>query len=130
MAVPMVKKVELLFFEGCPNVELATSRARQAIANAAPSAELCLVHVEGETDAIARGFLGSPTLRVDGLDVDGSARARTDFGLQCRVYSVDGRLEGAPPVPWIEAALRGEALESSGAQTTAACCSCATKVRS
>lgn len=116
-------RVEVLFFHGCPNLELATSRARQAIEHAAPEAELHLVRLDDEADAVARGFLGSPTVRVDGRDVDGSAAARTDFGFQCRVYDVDGRLEGAPPVDWIEAALRGETI--AGGETAPAhdgCC--------
>lgn len=97
----------MLFFDGCPNVEVAIGRARQATESDGGSAELHLVRGEGEADAVARAFLGSPTVRVDGRDVDGSADARTDFGLQCRVYSVDGHPEGAPPVAWVEAELRG-----------------------
>ena len=103
--------VELLFFDGCPNVDLAASRVREAITHAGATAELELVRLEGEADAVARRFLGSPTVRVDGADVDGSAVARADFGMQCRVYAVEGRLEGAPPVAWIEAALRGEVAQ-------------------
>jgi len=102
-------QVEISFFDDCPNVALATDRVREAIARAGAQAEVHLVRLEGEADAVTRRFLGSPTVRVDGLDVDGSAAGRTDFGLQCRVYTVDGRLEGAPPIDWIEAALRGEA---------------------
>jgi alkylmercury lyase len=104
-----MKKVEVLFFDGCPNVEVATSRAREAIANMGGSADLHLVRVEGEDDALQRRFLGSPTIRVDGIDVEHSARARSGFGLQCRVYSVDGQLAGAPPITWIEAALGADA---------------------
>ncbi len=102
-----MKHVEILFFDGCPHVELAASRARQAVANAGASADVTLVRIDGEDDAVRRRFLGSPTVRVDGRDVDGSSDARDDFAMQCRVYSVDGRIERAPPVAWIEAALRG-----------------------
>jgi hypothetical protein len=98
--------VEILFFGGCPNIELATARVREAISRTGASAEVRMVPLEGEADAVARGFLGSPTVRVDGMDVDGAAAGRTECGLQCRVYSVDGRMEGAPPVAWIEGALR------------------------
>jgi hypothetical protein len=103
-----MKQVEVLFFDGCPNVNLASSRARQAVESVEPTAEVHLVRIEGDVEAVARGFLGSPTVRVDGRDVEGAAQSRTDFGVQCRVYSVEGRLEGPPPVAWIEAPLRGE----------------------
>lgn len=116
----------MLFFEDCPNLELATNRARQAIEtieSAGGSAELHLVRIEGEQDAFARGFLGSPTIRVDGLDVEPSASGRLDFGVRCRLYHVDGQIEGAPPVAWIEAALRGEDIASTGVRATGDCCS-------
>jgi hypothetical protein len=100
-----VLTVEILFFEGCPNVDVAAARARDAIAAARVSADLRLVRIDDEAAATRLRFLGSPTVHVDGLDVERSARQRTDFGLQCRVYSVDGRLEGAAPVEWIRAAL-------------------------
>jgi len=123
-----MKTVEVLFFDGCPNVEVATERAREAVANVRASADVQLVRVEEDAEAVRRRFLGSPTIRVEGLDVEASARARTDFGMQCRVYSVDGRLAGSPPVGWIEAALRGDPASHADTATTGAphCCSEAT----
>jgi hypothetical protein len=56
-------------------------------------------------EAVRKRFLGSPTVHVDGLDVEPDAVTRDDYGLQCRVYWHDGRLEGAPPSRWIAAAL-------------------------
>lgn len=117
-----MKTVEILFFEGCPSVELASSRARQAIEQAGTPAEVHMVRVESEAEAVARRFPGSPTVRVEGRDVETSADARTDFGMQCRVYPVEGRLEAAPPTAWIESALRGAFIGSTEAQVTAACC--------
>ena len=108
-----MKLVEVLFFDGCPNVELAVDRAREAIARAGAPADLRLVRIAGEDQAVQCGFLGSPSVRVDGVDVDASARERSDFGSQCRVYSLSGRLEGAPPTQWIEALLLGEAPRPS-----------------
>jgi hypothetical protein len=101
-----MKKIEILFSDGCPNVELAIRRVREAMAKCDVFAELHLVRIGEEADAVERGFLGSPTIRVDGLDVDPSTSERVDFGLQCRLYSFDGHLAGVPPVEWIEVALR------------------------
>lgn len=101
-----MKTVEVLFFGGCPHIEVAAAHARDAIARTGVDAEVRLVRIEREADASRLRFLGSPTVRVDGRDVDASATDRTDFGFQCRVYSVDGHLAGAPPAVWIEAALR------------------------
>lgn len=104
------KRVEVLVLEGCPHIEAALARVRAAHDAASVGVEVRVVQIEDDAHARRVRFLGSPTVRVDGVDVDPSSRQRDDFGLQCRVYSVDGRLEGAPPAEWIEAALRGEPL--------------------
>ena len=100
----MTAAIEILFFDDCPNVTLAVDRARQALASVGVSADVRLVRVEDQDDAVRRRFLGSPTVRVNGVDVDDSARA--EYGLGCRVYGASGRLEGAPSVALIEALLR------------------------
>ena len=119
------RTVEVLFFDGCPNVERALERVRAAVAQAgAEGVSVRLVKVETSEQAREVRFLGSPSVRVDGADVETSARSRADFGLQCRVYDSGGRLEGAPPVQWIHAALTG--VGSTGARPTPApahdCC--------
>ena len=42
--------------------------------------------------AVAVGFLGSPTVRINGLDIEPSARHRTPFGMMCRTYDHSGCL--------------------------------------
>ena|SRR5258708_2598817 len=100
-----MRKIEVLVFEGCPNLESTLARAHAAVATAKVAARVDVVRVENEMDATRLRFLGSPTVRVDGVDVDPTATERSDFGLQCRVYSLNGRLEMAPPLEWITAAL-------------------------
>lgn len=102
------KHVDVLVFDGCPNIDVALERARAAVVIAKIPADVRLVHVENDNEAKRLRFLGSPTVRVDGIDIDPTAKNRNDFALQCRVYAVRGRLEGAPPVEWIAGALRGE----------------------
>jgi hypothetical protein len=52
------------------------------------------------------GFLGSPTIRIDGQDVELSARSAQTFGLTCRTYVAGGRRAGVPPIEWIRGAIR------------------------
>jgi hypothetical protein len=68
-------------------------------------AELRLRRIETTEQAEAERFLGSPSVRVDGVDVDPSATGRKDFGLKCRLYRVAGRQSATPPEAWIRAAL-------------------------
>jgi hypothetical protein len=102
------RRVEVLVFDGCPNLEATVECTRQAIARTGVPADLHIVQVGSDEEAARLGFLGSPTVRVDGVDVEPATAAREDFGLQCRVYAIDGRIQGAPPTRWIVNALRGE----------------------
>lgn len=100
--------VEVLIFEGCPNSNVAIDHVRIATKRLGVESELRVVLVRTEEEARRVHFLGSPSVRVDGLDVDATARSRSDFGLQCRVYAFEGRLLAAPPMQWIADALRAD----------------------
>ena len=118
------RRIEVMVFDGCPNISAALDRARAAVSDSKVPATVELVHVESDDEAQRQRFLGSPTVRVDGRDIDPSAKDRDDFGMQCRVYSVSGRLDGAPPTEWIASALRGEAprVASSPHPARGGCC--------
>ena len=62
-----------------------------------------------ESDAAAQSerFLGSPTLRVDGVDIEPGAGDRSDYGLKCRLYETEQGLRGAPADEWVLDALQG-----------------------
>jgi protein-disulfide isomerase len=67
-----------------------------------------MVEVEVKDAAAAQqvGFLGSPTVRVNGQDVEPEARAARAFGMMCRIYVDGGQRAGVPPPEWIRAAVR------------------------
>ncbi len=65
-----------------------------------------LVRVESLADAERLRFLGSPTLRIDGVDVDPTASGRTDFGLKCRLYRTDSGQKTLPTEEWILGAIK------------------------
>lgn len=95
-------KIEMLFFEGCPNHRRAVELAKSVAADLVPDARLEEVEVRDPDDAERRRFLGSPTIRVDGEDIEPEARSRTDYAMSCRLY----RGSGVPPRELIEAAVR------------------------
>ena len=98
-------RVELLYFDGCPSYERLLPRLSVLVTGADPHAEVELRRVESIEAAERERFLGSPTVRVDGRDVDPTAADRDDFGLKCRLYATDEGLRGAPPDQWILDAL-------------------------
>ncbi len=94
-------RVEVLFFEGCPNYRSAVELAKAAVARVAPHARVDEVEVRDNDEAARLRFLGSPTVHVDGVDIEPEARSRTDYAMSCRVYGGSG----LPPREMIEAAL-------------------------
>lgn len=90
-------RVELLYFDGCPNWTVADSRLADALRVVAR--DDLAVHrrkVETVEDAVALGFTGSPTVLVDGSDP--FATGSEQVGLACRVYSTPEGLAGSPTV--------------------------------
>lgn len=98
-------KIELLYFDGCPSHEAFLPRLHELLANAGVDAAVKQRRVESDEAAQRERFLGSPTLRVDGIDVDPGAAGRTDYGLKCRLYTTDEGLRGLPSDAWVLDAL-------------------------
>ena len=97
--------VELLYFDGCPSYAELLPRLRELVAELAPEGGLELLRIESIEQAERERFLGSPTVRVDGEDVDPTAKDRDDFGLECRLYRTEEGLVRTPPESWIRAKL-------------------------
>jgi hypothetical protein len=89
-------RVELLWWEGCPSTDEALAILREEMATLGLDSDAIDVR-EVSTDAQARreGFIGSPTIRVDGRDVQ--PLPDEPIGLACRVYRTgDGRVSPLP----------------------------------
>lgn len=88
--------IEVLHFEGCPNHLLAIERIHEVLEEEGISAEVRETNVDDVFMAQTLGFQRSPSVRVNGLDVEPAARSASDYGMMCRTYAVDGRREGLP----------------------------------
>ncbi len=99
-------KVEILYFSGCPNHVPAVDWVREVLKQEGTPADMVEVEVKDAAAAQQVGFLGSPTIRVDGQDVEPAARADCAFGMMCRTYIDGGRRASVPPPEWIRAAVR------------------------
>lgn len=100
--------IEVLTFEGCPNADPALALARRAAAEHRPDAEIRLVEVTTAEAAQRLRFLGSPSIRINGTDVEPGADERTDFQLACRVYRAADRFRGLPDEGWVRRALTAD----------------------
>ena len=97
-------RIELVYFEDCPNWKLAHARVRAALAAVGrPDAAVHLHLVRSPAEAEAAGMHGSPTILVDGRD----PFAPSDSAVwSCRLYPGEKGLEGAPSLADLVAALR------------------------
>ncbi len=97
--------VKVLYFEGCPNRQVASERLRQAFQRAGRGeVEVTLQEVQTEEEAAWMGFTGSPTILIDGWDP--FAEGPMTPSLSCRIYRTSAGPQGSPTVEELEAVLR------------------------
>lgn len=94
--------IEVLYFEGCPNHEPTVQLVREVVETLGLSLEVREVEISGAEDVEALRFIGSPSVRVDGRDIEPGADDRTEFSFGCRIYGASG----VPPRDLLIAALR------------------------
>jgi hypothetical protein len=110
-------RVEILYFHGCPNHEPTRALVERVARELQHDPEIDLVEVVDADAAAELRFLGSPTVRVDGRDVEPRAEERQEFVLSCRVYRTERGLAGQPDEAWIREALTRAALGEALAGT-------------
>lgn len=88
-------RVELLYFDGCPNWEVAEHRLTEALRTAGRD-EVTVDRrmVETPEEAEVLKFIGSPTIRINGADP--FATGDEPVGLACRIYETPTGRAGAP----------------------------------
>jgi len=89
--------VELLWWEGCPSTERALDEVRGALSDLGlDGVEVRMREIRSDDDARDAGFVGSPTILIDGHDLVPAADDEP-IGLSCRVYRRrDGRISPIP----------------------------------
>jgi hypothetical protein len=95
--MPQTPEIELLWWRECPSWERALAIVREEMeAVGLDPRSLAVTEIETEDDAGRTDFPGSPTIRIDGSDMQplGPEEPR---GLTCRVYRTrDGRVSPLP----------------------------------
>jgi hypothetical protein len=92
-------RVELLYWDGDPQYMTARQRLVEVLTEDAFETPIQMVAINSQDDAELLAFIGSPTIRIDGTDIqpDPSAGA----GLRLRSYPADDDLDGPSiePIP-------------------------------
>jgi hypothetical protein len=102
----MPPRIELYWWEGCPSYPEALALLESLLAERGLDVPVELHEVTSQEEAEQLGFPGSPTILVDGRDID-PAGARARPALNCRIYRLpDGRISPVPSREQLEEALR------------------------
>ena len=110
-------RVELLWFEDCPNHAAARGLLSDALGELAPGTMIDDIDATDPAVALLHQFPGSPTIRINGGDVDPAFRDPGDYTPRCRLYWTSDGPRGLPERAWIDAALRVAIAGQSGRVT-------------
>ena len=77
--------IEVFYVPGCPNHQPAIKAVTSALALESLQSEICEIPVQTHDEVRACRFPGSPTIRVNGSDVE--PESTSDYGLTCRLYA-------------------------------------------
>ena len=103
-------RIEVLYIDGCPHFPATVDAVKEALGQYGLTCPIIETKVGDQEMAVSIGFLGSPTVRNNGLDIEPSARHRTAFGMMCRTYEGSG---GVPSEELIRRAITKAATASS-----------------
>ena len=98
-------KIEVFYIDDCPNRQPTVQRVKEALHESGLTGDIFEIPVTDFASAIAARFLGSPTIRINGLDVEHSSRTSSQFGLTCRMYWDGPEPAGVPPLDLVRRAL-------------------------
>lgn len=90
-------KIEILVFDGCPNSESTQKLVRETVDELGIDASIDVLTVADNDDAVVKRFLGSPSIRIDGRDIEVDEDDTTQYSMRCRVYRRGEQQSGVPP---------------------------------
>ncbi len=105
-------RIEILAREDCPNRGMAITVVERVLDETGVPAEIEIVEVDDDDDAQEYRMLGSPTVFVNGRDVDPEPM-HAGFSSEDRLYRTPRGPSGWPEAEWIR-----DALFRAVAQTT------------
>lgn len=91
-------KVEFLYFKSCPSHKEALENLRAALRESHTEADLVLIRVDSLEKAEKVGFQGSPSIRINGKDLE---ERNEGPNFSCRLYRINGKPTSVPSKAYI-----------------------------
>ena len=86
-------KIEFYYFDGCPSHEPAFENLQEVLIEKGIESEIETIKVNSPEDAERLNFQGSPSIRINGKDIEGKEEG---YSYSCRVFEIEGNLTGVP----------------------------------
>ncbi|MCH7760300.1 DUF2703 domain-containing protein [candidate division TA06 bacterium] len=100
-------KIQIYYFDGCTSYEMALQQLKQVMKEEGIEEEVELIQVSTDEEVKQYRFLGSPTLHINGKDMDKEAFLRRDYQMKCRLYWTEIGHRAIPSEEMMREALRG-----------------------
>jgi hypothetical protein len=97
--------IEVLYVRHCPHHPGTVTLIERVRAELGLDAELRTTLIVDQAAAEQARFPGSPTVRVDGRDVEPGSEPATEYTVACRLYRLEHRFAGQPEERWVREAL-------------------------
>lgn len=97
-------KIELLYFDGCPSWQGGLENMKAALLMDGLNVPVELIRIVDDDDAARKKFLGSPSFRVNGVDL--WEEERDTYSLSCRIYATPEGMKGGPTVEMLRDAIQ------------------------
>jgi len=104
--------IEVLYVQDCPHYPATLALVERVRAELGIDADLRTSLIVEQAAAEQARFPGSPTVRVDGHDVEPGSEPATEYIVGCRLYRLEHRFAGQPEERWIRQALLAAAGRS------------------
>ena len=103
--------IEVLYVQDCPHYRETLALVERVRDELGIDAELQTTLIVDQAAADQARFAGSPTVRVDGHDVEPGSKPAAEYVVGCRLYRLEHRFTGQPEERWVREAL----LRAAGA---------------
>jgi hypothetical protein len=97
--------IEVLYVQDCPHYHGTLALVERIRAELGIDAELRTTLIVHQAAAEQAKCSGSPTVRVDGRDVEPGSEPVTECIVGCRLYRLEHRFAGQPEERWVREAL-------------------------
>lgn len=89
-------RIDVLYTQRCPHVTSLRGMISEVLQEEGLDATVEFREIRTHEEAVDLRFVGSPTIRVNGVDVEDGESLEDDYGLRCRQYDTDGVLTALP----------------------------------